>query len=230
MKKMKMFASCLLLSGLILGCSKEIDKHANVSYETDRITNNDKLTVANLYNYLYENQKDSISKSILLKAMKEKIDFTDKENHGEELEKLYKQYLNEAFKQSFISGGTDSNNNGINDTYEYFGEFSEELLVSYLKSESYDVKCGEGFTPGYLDGKYFSCDYSDYIEEELEYDVYLKLLKVQYLIEEKSELIDKNKARIVTYYSVARGTNDDSLDTLKKQVNSIFKNVCIIWL
>ena len=212
MKKMKLFASCLLLSGLVFGCSKDVDTHSNVSYETDRISNSDKLTVDDLYNYMYENQKDSISKSLLLKAMKEEIDFTDEED-GENLETLYKQYLNDTFKEKFVN----------KDTYKYYGEFDEELLVSYLRSESYDIKCGEGFTSGYLDSKYFSCDYSDYIEEEEEYNIYLKILKVKYLIKEKPELIDKNKVRIVTYYSVARGSNDDSLNKLKEQVDSISK-------
>lgn len=227
MKKMKLFTSCLLLSGLIFGCSKTVDKFANVSYDSKQISNSSKnVTVADIYNYMHSNNSDAISKKLLTKAMEDQIKKNAvKFGNADDIETLYTQYLNEKFEKTFISSGTDSNSNGVNDAYEYFGDFSEERLVSYLKSEAYDVKCGTGVSAGYLsDSKYFTCDYSDYIEEELNYDIYLKILKVQYLIAEKGDLIDRNKARMVTYYSVKRGTNDDSLNTLKEQVESISKN------
>ena len=213
MKKIKLLISCLFLSCLLFGCNKNIDTHADVSYQNDKITNSNKLTVADLYNYVTENQADAISKRIITAVMKEKLDLTNKDN--KDLLDLYIKYLNNYFDENFVT----------NATYKYFGEFSEKLLVSYLKSESYDIKCGEGYNSGYLNNEKFTCDYTDYIEQEVNYDIYLKILKVNYIIEEKSELIDKNEARRIRYYTVERGSNDDSLNTLKDYVNDFVENV-----
>ena len=211
MKKLKMFASCLLLSGLVLGCScsKDVDTHANVSYEGKTIANSNKLTVGDLYEYIHKNQRDVLAKRIFLDVMKNSIDFTN-----EDIANLYKSYLNEKMKSKYVD----------NKSYQYYDEFDEELLVDELRAQSYDIKCGEGFTAGDLDSKYFTCDYSSYIESELNYDIYLDILKVQYLINEKPEAITNSQARKVTYYSVSRGTNDDALNKLKTQVKSISEN------
>lgn len=218
MKKLRLLISCLFLSCLLFGCNKDVDMHANVSYQNDKIANSNKLTVADLYDYVYQNQGDAISKKILQTVLKENYNLAlaeDNKKNKAALEELYEGYLNDYFNKTFVE----------NDTYKYNGEFDEMLLVSYLKSESYDIKCGTGYNAGHLNKEKFTCDYSDYIEQEVNYDIYLKILKVKYIIDEKGQLIDKNEARRIKYYSVERGSNDDALNTLKDYVKKFVENV-----
>jgi len=215
MKKRNLFASCLLLSSLIAGCScnaNKVDTHASVSYENETISTNkgDSITVGEIYDYMLANQQDVVSKTILTKILEKQIDFTNTD-----ILNLYKRYLNEYFTTTFVE----------NDSYKYNGDFSEELLVNYLKSESYIVKCGTGISSGVLDNSKFSCDFSDYIEKEVNYDIYMKILKVQYIINEKTNLIDKNSARKISYYSVSKGSTDnETREKLEEYVARIAEN------
>lgn len=202
-KKNKFLVAFLMLGTLIAGCGKNsIDTHADVSYGNEVITTNkgENLTVAELYDYILENQKDAVAKSVLLKIMESELDL----EHDQDMNNLYKKYLNNYFYDTFIN----------NDTYKFDGEFSEDLLVKYLNSESYSIKCGVGFDAGNLDGSKFSCDYTDYIEKEVNYDIYTKMLKIKYLLDEKADLINKSAGRRVTYYTVSKGSDDNETRSL----------------
>jgi hypothetical protein len=111
--------------------------------------------------------------------MEQKIDFSK-----DEMKTLYKKYLNEYFNKTFVE----------NRSYQLNGEFNEEILYRYLLNEGYLVKCGSGVSSGDLDSTIFSCDYSDFIKRELEYDIYLKVLKVKYVLEDKPDMINKSDA------------------------------------
>ena len=218
MKKKNLIASCLLLSSILAGCScdkKDVDTHANVSYENKEIISNKngQIIVGDVYNYILNNQQDDVAKNILLNIMEEQIEFEDPEDpENTDMLDLYKRYLTEYFEETFVN----------NSAYSYDGEFSEELLVKYLKSESYDIKCGTGVTAGMIDNSNFTCDYSDYINKEVNYDIYMKMLKIQYIFKEKSDLIDKNNARLVTYYSVTKGSDDTAV---RKEMEEYVKSI-----
>jgi len=215
MKKKNFIASCLLACSVLAccSCSKEkVDTKANVSYENESISSNkgQTLTAGDVYEFILDNQQDAISKTILTKIMKSKVNLSDPQALA-----LYKKYLNDYFNETFVNS----------DTYKYDGKFSEELLVKYLESESYIVKCGQGFNSGNLDNQVFKCDYTDYIEKEVDYDILMKILKIQYLINEKADLIDKNEARRITYYSVSKGSDDnETRELLETYVASIELN------
>lgn len=215
-KKSKFLVGFLLLGSLIAGCSKgSVDTHADVSFGDEVVTTNkgDNLTVAELYNYVLENQSDAIAKTVLVKILESKLDLNNTSN--QDMKNLYKKYLNEYFKTTFVD----------NDTYKFNGEFSEDLLVKYLKSESYSIKCGSGFNAGDLDATTFACDYSDYIEKEVNYDIYVKMLKIKYLLNEKTDLINKSNGRRVVYYTVAKGSNDNEVrELLETYVKSFEEN------
>jgi hypothetical protein len=215
MKRRNILASCLLLGSMIVGCScnkDSVDTHANVSYEKEPIVSNknNKFTVGDVYDYMFENQKDTIVKNILSQAMEKKIDLKNPE-----MLSLYKKYLNEYFEKTFVD----------NSSYMFNGDFDERLVVEYLNSESYAIKCGNGVSSGLLDNSNFSCDYSDYIKKEVNYDIYVKMLKIRYIIEEKANLIDKNLARRITYYTIAKGSEDNVVrEQLEEYVASIEEN------
>lgn len=213
MKKRWLITSCLLLGSMLSGCNdKKVDTRANVSFEKNEVLNSrgESLTVGKIYDYILNNQKDDISKKVLLNVMREQIDFEDSN-----MLELYKKYLNQYFQETFVD----------NSTYKYNGEFSEELLVKYLSGESYIVKCDANVNSGLLNGDNFTCDYTDYIEKEVNFDIYMKMLKVKYVIDEKSSLIDKNVARRVTYYTVGKGSSDNEVrEKLENYVNSIQQN------
>ena len=213
MKRRNLFAGCILLSSLLVGCNKtSVDTHADVSYGDTIVANSrgDKLTVKEIYDYIVANQQDRVANKMLLKVLESQIDLEDPDMLA-----LYKRYVNEYFNTTFVE----------NSSYKYNGEFSEELLVKYLKSESYGITCGENITPGVLDEATFSCNYDDYIEYEFKLDIYKKMLKIQYIIDEKASLIDKNAARKVTYYTIAKGSADNTVrEQLEGYVDSISKN------
>ena len=153
MKKIKILLCSILICFVICGCGKDtVDTYADVSNSGEKVSSNkgDSLTVGNVYDYIRENNNSIIIENILKKAIKSQLDFTD-----EDISNLYKKYVNEEFKSLFIDKGT----------YNYNGGFNEELLVDDLKSKSYDIKCGSGYNAGVLDIKYFTCDYTDYIEK-----------------------------------------------------------------
>ena len=202
-KKSKFLVGFLLLGSLIAGCSNgSVDTHADVSFGSEVITTNkgDNLTVAELYNYILENQNDAIAKTVLVKIMESELNL----KNDQAMKNLYKKYLNNYFKETFVDGTS----------YKVNGEFSEDLLVKYLNSESYSIKCGAGFNAGDLDNTNFSCDYSDYIEKEVNYDIYVKMLKLKYLLNEKADLINKSNGRRVTSYTVAKGSDDNEVREL----------------
>lgn len=215
MKKSSFLVSCLLLGALISGCScnkKEIDTFASISNANEALSNNkgEKLTVGNVYNFIRENNNENISKNILKTIVKDEINWKDSN-----MLYLYEKYINQEFKTKFIDSGS----------YNYDGKFSEELVVKYLQSESYKISC-ESNSDSVLDKQYFTCDYSDYIEKELNYDVYLKMLKVKYIIDEKENLLDRSKARKVSYYSISRTSSSDyeTREKLEEYVASIEEN------
>lgn len=221
MKKIKFIVSCLLLMFVVCGCAKEtVDTFADLS-NGDRALNmskGDYLSANEAYNYIRENKNDSISKEFLKIIMKDQIDFQDEKTLD-----LYNKYLNEYFKSNFVDLVDETTSKK---TYWYFGEFSEKKLVNDLKNKQYDIKCGEGYTQGSLNSEYFTCDYSDYIEKEVNYEIYLKILKVNYILNERPSLIDRNEARRVNYYSIERSSNSDYTvrETLEKYVEDIEKN------
>ena len=201
MKKIKLLICYLLLGSamMVCACSKSnIDKKANVSFENEIIATGKgvKLTVEDVYGYIVNNQGDEISKNILTKIMKNNIDFKEKD-----IKTLYERYLSEYFESTFVESGS----------YNYNGKFSEDLVVRYLKSEGYIVECGVGITPSIPDNENFKCNYASYVEKEVNYDIYSKILKVQYLLEKKSQLIDKSKARRITYYTESKGSSDNEV-------------------
>lgn len=214
MKKVNKVISALLLGMLLCGCSNKagVDTFADISNGKDTFNSGKEvLTAADLYQYIRQNYDSEISKTIVNSAM-EKFLFSGDETVVNQYKTLYKKYLDEYFKSKFIDVST----------YKLNDEFNEEKLVQYLKSESYTITC-DSTTVNNLDSNYFSCDYSDYISKEVNYDIYLKMLKVKYILEEKSSLLDKSKARKLVYIQEAKDSS--STYTIRETFENYLKEI-----
>ena len=218
MKKTKMLLCSLLMLCLTLvaGCKKNqesVDTFADVN-NGDAALNTGKgtLTVKDVYSEIRNAQDADIAKYLLSEIMAPQfnLDVTEDNVYYD----LYKEQLNETFNKLFVESGT----------YNFNGEFSEKLLVEYLESETYDITC-EGNYTSLLDAP-FTCDYTDYIEKRVNYDIYSNLLKIKYIMEEKDSLIDKYKVRNIKYYSVTTSTSesDDIRAEMEKYVLEILAN------
>lgn len=217
--------ACLFLCfGLLVGatgCTSNKTAHtkANISTSEEKITSgNSFLTAGEIYDYIRENNDSQISQLLINEIMKKSLFSGD---DAEKYKSLYKKYLNEYFTTTFTE----------NSTYQYDEKFDEDILVKYLKSESYNISCDGTVTEG-LDTTYFSCDYSDYISKEVNYNIYTKMLKIKYILDEKTSLFDKSKARKIYYYTQARdssytmrATFEDYLKTIKDNYDTDGKDV-----
>lgn len=212
MKKINKIISVLCFGLILAGCTKSsnIDTFADISNTNEKYTlGKESLTAGQLYSYMRENNDSQISK-ILANSIMKKALFSGEDS--QDYIDLYKKYLNDYFKTTFVES----------DSYKYNYEFNEELLVKYLKSESYNITC-DSLTQG-LDSTYFSCDYSDYISKEVDYDIYMKMLKIKYILEEKGTLIDKSKARKITYFSESKNSDYTTRSKFEKYISDIKKN------
>lgn len=212
MKKINKVLSLLCLGMIIGGCTKSssVDTFADISNSNEKFNlGKETLTAGQLYSYMREKDDSQISK-IIANAIMEKALFSG--DSAQNYRSLYSKYLKEYFKSTFVES----------DTYKYNYEFSEDILVKYLKSESYSITC-DSTTDG-LDTTYFSCNYSDYISKEVNYDIYMKMLKVKYILEEKTSLLDKNKARKISYFSESKNSDYTTRTSFEKYIEDIKKN------
>lgn len=212
MKKINKIVSFICLGLLLCGCSKSdnVDTFADVSNGAEKINSgSSSLTIGEVYEYIRENDDAQISQNIVNSVL-EKYLFTGTEETVNQYKSLYKKYLNEYFKDKFLDS----------DAYKFDGEFDEDILVSYLKSESYNIVCNSSGLEG-LDTTYFKCDYSDYVSREVNYDIYVKMLKVKYILEQKTSLLDKNKARKISYFSASKDSTYTTRETFEKYISDI---------
>lgn len=195
MKKIRVLLCGLFLFSLIFVSScekKKLDVFANVSNSTEKINSGkDNLTVGEIYDEIRNSQNSNVSKYLLEEIIKKEISLTE-----DDTKTLYKKYLNEEFNELF----------NTQDTYKVNGKFEEDLLVEYLKSESYNITCDGNYTT--LLESPFTCNYQDYIEKEVNLDIYMKILKIKYIIEEKSDLINKQEGRLIGYYNVSVSSSE----------------------
>ena len=203
MKRIKMMLCGFMLFGLILvsGCSKnQVDTFSDVSNGSETINSGKSaLTVEKIYSEIRKNQDSAISEYLLEEIIKNHISLEDANTKA-----LYKKYLNQEFNKLF----------NTENTYKVNGVLDEKLVVEYLKSETYEVTCSGEYDT--LLDEPFLCDYTDYIEKELNFDIYMKILKVKYLIDEKSNMIDKQEGRRINYYKIS--TNSSGVDSIREEI------------
>lgn len=220
MRKIKLLMCFLCMFSVIAITScknEEVDTFANIS-DTNKSINTGyggELTQGLIYEQIRNSQNSDITDELLKIILKGKLDFINDENKDDnDYYTLYKSYVNDKFKSTFV----DSN------AYKFNNEFNENLVVKYLKSEGYNIVC-EQVGDNVLEEP-FTCDYTDYIDKELDLEIYMKLIKVKYIIDVKSDLIDKNEGRRISYYkeTVSSGSANTSRKKLEEYIQKVYDN------
>ena len=217
MKKRRFLIGNLLLICLMLisGCGKTevyVDVFADVKNgdETLNTSKNNPLTVGDVYAQIRKDQNEDIVNNLMKKLIVDEI----KSSNNSLYDDMYKKILNKKFNELFVE----------DKKYSYNNEFNEQLVIDYMKNNSYAVYCdSESVESSLLDAP-FTCQYNDYIEKELDYDIYLDVLKIKYVLEEKTNLIDKYKVRHIKYYSISTSDSETTREEMENYVDLLVEN------
>lgn len=209
MKKIIKLLSLGLLTFSLAACSCNKDEENYVSQleNSSQVINGSKtsieFTTQDIYNYIRENSTENVNKTFLTMLMENLLDLENNATNKTSYNLKVKKY----FKDTYLDS----------DTYKVNGVFDEEILASTLESKLYVVDRVNLPTSGPTVELGLKYDYSDFIKRGLNYDIYLQILKGEYILNEKKSLLDNSKTRIISIYS-----NDD-LDEMEKIVEDLFK-------
>ncbi|MBR3891076.1 MAG: hypothetical protein IKJ30_03300 [Bacilli bacterium] len=206
-KGFKLIFSALLALTLV-GCS--CDKGYNVKLtESKEVVSGSKLnetiTTQDIYDYISQASTSPKNKAFILELVK--IILKEKSGYKSgELTSTYNYKLKKYFEDNFIN----------DNSYKVNGEFDEELLVATLRSQMAQI--GDPITgaTGVTYDLGLKYDYSKYIANNLDYDIYIELLKEDYISNNKSTILNKSKSRIITVYSA------ENLEDMEELVQDIF--------
>ena len=205
-KKFKLLSSALLAL-TVAGCSCSAGYNVALNDSSSIISggkSSTTLTTQDVFDYISDTNSQTYNKAFILEivktALKEKSGYSANEltaTYNYKLTKIFEEYMED-------------------ETYFANGEFDEELLVAKLRSEMANI--GNPITgatgPTYdLGLKY---DYSKYINNVLDYEIYMELLKEDYIANNKSSILNKSKSRIITVYST------ENIEDMEEIVNDIF--------
>ena len=204
------FSTLLTLTIIGCGCSKVYNPELTVSKPVisgDKLTTS--LTTQDIYNYISSDSSTVKNKAFITELLKIIL----KENSGydkatDELTTVYNYKLKSYFEENFIDS----------DEYKVNGVFSEELLVANLRAKMAEIgdpvsSADNTSVTAQLGLRY---DYSKYIASELDYDLYMQLLKEDYITNNKNSILDNSRSRLITVYSA------ENLEDMEELVADIF--------
>ena len=215
MKKGLKILSAALLAFTIAGCSCSKETSVNLTENSDIITGdklNGAFTTQDVLEYITTKSTDKYNKVFLTELAK--VILKEKSGYkGDELITTYNYKLKKLFEDNYLN----------NDDYKVDGEFNEELLVAKLRNDMAQI--GEPITNGEgptyeLGLKY---DYSKYINNVLDYDIYMELLKEDYITNVKKTILNKTESRIVSVYTT------DNIEDMEELVADIFSGKYDSW-
>lgn len=207
MKKIIKLLSVGFLALSLGACSCKKEETINSALENstnvlggNKINNN--LTTQQIYEYIRENASETTTKAFLKNVMEQILELdTDQTNKA-----TYNLKLKNHFKEKYL----DSSDYKVN------GVFDEDLLASTLESKMYAIDKVNLPTSGVTVELGLKYDYSDYISRGVNFDVYMEMLKGKYILEEKTNLLNNSKTRIISIYS------SDDLEETEEIVEDLF--------
>ena len=215
MRKGLKLISCALFALTIAGCSCSnpgvVTRVPNATDVLSGSKTDTTLTTQDIYEYVRTNNQETYNKifmsRLLKKVLEDESEYTkDTPEKKGTFTTTYESKLEKYFKENFLE----------KDEYKVDGEFDEELLVASLRNKMYKINEDAGedsFTHEVLGLDY---DYSEYIEAEVDYLIYMEMLKEDYISSAKSNILDKSKSRIITVYST------DNLEDMEEVVKDLF--------
>ena len=197
----------LTLSMAACSCKKNDGNFVSELENSTQVMSGNKVsqlfTTQDIYEYIRENSTDNVNKTFLTMLMESVLDLDTNADNKAAYDKKVKEYFKETYLDS--------------DSYKVNGVFDEELLASTLESKLYVVDKVNLPTTGVTVELGLKYNYSDVIERGLNYDIYLQILKSDYILKEKKSILDNSKTRIISIYS-----NDD-LEEMEKIVEDLFE-------
>ena len=190
-KKFKLLSSALL-AFTVAGCSCSAGYNVTLNDSSNVISGGKTsitLTTQDVFDYVADVGSTIYNKAFILEmvktALKEKSGYSANEltaTYNYKLKKIFEEYMED---EDYMIGGV----------------FDEEMLVAELRSEMGNIgdPIPGGTGPTYELGLKY--DYSKYISTELDYDIYMELLKEDYIANNKSSILNKSKSRIITVYT-----------------------------
>ena len=205
---------------LLVGCSSKVIGPQNGK---NPIINENTLSYQEYYDQMFEkhNGSERAAKELILRVAKDVVKNSEHfVNYEYEGKKGYEALVKEREDMILDAFYTSS--------YKKNGYFQEDLLVEDLRNQGYDIKDpanGEegfeedfdnllGYTKLHTVLKY---DYSNYIEKKAEYDIYLQLLKEEYILTEKANYFQDKRIRKVQYFKYTPSTTSEA-ETIRKNI------------
>lgn len=211
MKKLAKFLSMSLLACSIVGCSCKKETVVESTLENPaQVMNGSKtsitLSTQDIYKYVRENDPTSVNTTFLTYLMEHILNFSNSDD-GEEKTITYNIKIKEYFQENFLDV----------DTYKVNGVFNEDLLVADLETKLFIIDKKNTPTEGPTKELNLKYDYSDFIKRGLNYNVYLEMLKEEYILEERPNLLNNSKTRIISVFST------DDLEEMETIVDELFE-------
>ncbi len=207
MKNIIKILSIVVLSLVITGCKDTIvtrkadlsDKDANLVINPNGVNS---ITKGELYDYIKNNDKETAFNLIL--------EYIVEENFMSEPYEI-EWYQNQVNKKmlSLVTGGEFNLN----------GEFDESTFANYLRSNLYSID--EDSTTDYLDSKYFTYNYDDFINKTIKYELYQDILIADYIINKKADVLTRSNYRKLTYYEITKDTSKEPFKTLNDLTQAV---------
>ena len=220
-KKMKKIIPFVMFATLLAGCSTDVeikdgeDKTVvkeNTNYELDLTTYQD------IFDDLFTTSgAETASKELVYRIAKQVVDTVDS---TDEKTKALEQGLLGAEGTYKVAGYTftrerlakkvkEKFNSYYTSTFKTNGLFDERLLANSLRSQGYNVELPTNYYKETKDSllKYgdladkLTGDYSELIEEQFLKDIYLELLKEEYIITQHPEYLKSTQTSSETAYS-----------------------------
>jgi len=215
MKKGLKLISCALFALTLAGCScSNPGVETVLSNSTDVLSGSKtdtRLTTQDIYKYVRDNDAETYNKifmvKLLEKILKDESGYTpDTATEKGTFTKTYEYKLEKYFKENYLD----------EDEYKVNGEFDEELLVASLRNQLYKINDPISGVEGVTYDLGLTYDYSEYIEAEVNYIIYMEMLKEDYISNAKSNILDNSRSRIITIYSA------DNLEDMEEVVADLF--------
>lgn len=207
---MKKLAKVLSLGFLVMSlgacsCNKEKTIETVVN-NSSNVLSGDKtsrsLTTQDIYKYIRENEEESVNKDFLRLVMGNILDLSNNQTNKLTYDLKIKQYFQDNYLNS--------------DTYKINNVFNEDLLAYSLEADMYVIDKVNSPTSGPTKELGLSYDYSDYIKRALDYDIYLEMLKENYILNNKQDTLNNSKTRIISVFST------DDLEEIETIVSDLF--------
>ena len=182
-----LFVACSLTA---CSCSKESTINSTLENSTNVISGSKVttgLTTQDIYKYIRENEVEDVNKIFLTYLMSNVLNIESSTSK----KTTYNLKIKQHFEVNYLN----------KDEYKVNGVFNEEVLASTLETQLYIVDKVNKPTSGATVELGLEYNYSDYINRKVNYDIYMEMLKEDYILTNKKSVLDNSRTRIISIYT-----------------------------